>query len=211
LSVSEGPLGRTVEFPIARDNVHPLHERFDVFSAPVIPSLALGLTLSSPFLPSEQLDSFMRRMLISRISRRVIAEHHIALSSSFAGNTTELPEEPDVGIIFTGLNVKRSVEKCATLLSALLLDVQDDDGKILDSTAGPQVIVDGHTETRFPYIREHLEYVRTIPRSSYSSWPIMDRYIVFELLKNVCCFALCRSICSHRDLVDACHTYEASA
>lgn len=46
------------------------------FSATVIPALSLGLSLSSPYLAPERLDSFIRRMLISRISRRVLVEHH---------------------------------------------------------------------------------------------------------------------------------------
>ncbi|KAJ7904542.1 branched-chain alpha-ketoacid dehydrogenase kinase [Mycena olivaceomarginata] len=97
----------------------------------VIPTLALGLSLSSPHLSPDDLDSFMRRMLVSRISRRVLAEHHIALSEMYSGKETPTTHgEPHVGIIFTGLNI------------------------------------DGHSETSFAYIKEHLEY------------------ILFELLKN---------------------------
>ncbi|KAF7355339.1 Protein-serine/threonine kinase [Mycena sanguinolenta] len=54
----------------------------------VIPTLALGLSLSSPHLSPDDLDSFMRRMLVSRISRRVLAEHHIALSEIRSGKQT---------------------------------------------------------------------------------------------------------------------------
>jgi len=41
------------------------HERV---SAVVIPNLSLGLSLSSLHLSPDHLDSFMRRMLVSRIS-----------------------------------------------------------------------------------------------------------------------------------------------
>ncbi|KAF8655283.1 hypothetical protein AX16_003182 [Volvariella volvacea WC 439] len=132
--------------------------------ATVIPSLSLGLSLASPFLPPDQLDSFMRRMLVSRISRRVLAEHHIALTENLTGRP-HTSGQPQVGIIHTGLDVRRSINRCVNLLRerpACLEDLPSG----LKVKAWPDVIVDGHLETRFPYIPEHLEY------------------IVFELLKN---------------------------
>lgn len=134
--------------------------------ATVIPSLSLGLSLSSPFLPPDQLDSFMRRMLVSRISRRVLVEHHIALSDIHAGKYSEASGEPHVGIIFTGLNVRRSIERCARLLIEKPVWIDDHCGNDIDRKKWPDVVIDGHLGTKFSYIREHLEY------------------IVFELLKN---------------------------
>lgn len=96
----------------------------------------------------------MRRMLVSRISRRVLAEHHIALSSTLTSHAAESPDEPHVGIIFTGLNVKRSIDKCAKLLSERPHDNEEAPG----TTKLPEVVVDGHVDTHFAYIREHLEY-----------------------------------------------------
>ncbi|TRM67523.1 branched-chain alpha-ketoacid dehydrogenase [Schizophyllum amplum] len=122
--------------------------------ATVIPLLSLGLSLSSPYLPPDALDAFMKRMLVSRISRRVLAEHHIALTNNFNGHRL-YARDPHVGVIFTGLNVARSVEHCAKLLRR-----RPNEG------GWPEVRVDGHTGTSFAYIGEHLEYV------------------VFELLKN---------------------------
>jgi len=122
-------------------------------SATVIPNLSLGLSLSSPYLPPDQLDSFMRRMLVSRISRRVLAEHHIALSDIHAGRHSEASEEPHVGIIFTGLNVRQSIERCAILLKEKPVGVEGNDGE------WPDVVIDGHVETKFSYIKEHLEFV----------------------------------------------------
>ncbi|KAG6836516.1 hypothetical protein H0H93_007193 [Arthromyces matolae] len=125
-------------------------------SATVIPNLSLGLSLSSHYLPPDQLDSFMRRMLVSRISRRVLAEHHISLSEIQAGTHTNGygSEEPHVGIIFTGLNVRRSIERCVKLLSARPLE--NSDGAF--PTKWPEVVIEGHLDTKFAYIREHLEH-----------------------------------------------------
>jgi len=127
----------------------------------------------------------MRRMLVSRISRRVLAEHHIALSCNLAG-TTERSGEPHVGIIFTGLNVKRSIDKCARLL----LERRHGKGHHHEETPGsitwPGVIIDGHLDTHFAYIREHLEYDScSLQAVTFFSNIEPCRYIVFELLKNV--------------------------
>ena len=135
--------------------------RFSVYSLPsatVIPSLSLGLSLSSPHLPAEELDAFMRRMLSSRISRRVLAEHHIALSEALAGRGGESAEgDSHVGIIFTGLNVKRSINYCAKLLRERPPNVEDGLGDVMQGLEWPEVIVKGHIDTKFSYIRKHLE------------------------------------------------------
>ena len=54
----------------------------------IIPSLTIGIVESSHHLQPHQLDKFMERMLRSRISRRVLAEQHIALSEAL--------DDPDV-------------------------------------------------------------------------------------------------------------------
>ncbi|KAI0046063.1 alpha-ketoacid dehydrogenase kinase [Auriscalpium vulgare] len=132
----------------------------------VIPSLALGLSLSSPNLQPDQLDSFMRRMLVSRISRRVLAEHHIALTDSFTGRERDTDGEGHVGIIYTGLGVENSVRRCTSLLRELNYVVDGASPHDQLVRQWPEVIVEGHLGTRFSYIREHLEYM------------------IFELLKN---------------------------
>ncbi|THV08529.1 alpha-ketoacid dehydrogenase kinase [Dendrothele bispora CBS 962.96] len=134
----------------------------------VIPNLSLGLSISSPYLTPDALDSFMRRMLVSRISRRVLTQHHLALSDTFVGkkSTRYTDSEPRVGIIYTGLDVRRSIEKCAKLLKQRPSDVGSDYEGVEMGAVSPEVVIEGNLETKFSYIREHLEY------------------IVFELLKN---------------------------
>ncbi|THH15041.1 hypothetical protein EW146_g5379 [Bondarzewia mesenterica] len=131
--------------------------------ASVIPNLSLGLSLSSPHLAPDKLDSFMRRMLVSRISRRVLAEHHLALSEALSGHDRIPSGEGHVGIIFTGLRVERSIRKCARLLRE---SPHGSNSLPSGDVEWPEVIIDGHLDTKFSYIREHLEY------------------IIFELLKN---------------------------
>ncbi|KAF5370133.1 hypothetical protein D9758_001021 [Tetrapyrgos nigripes] len=131
----------------------------------VIPNLSLGLSLSSPYLPPDTLDLFMHRMLVSRISRRVLTQHHLALSDTYMGKKSlrYTDSEPRVGIIYTGLDVRRSIEKCAKLLKRGPLASESDE---IENGTMPEVVIEGNLDTKFSYIREHLEY------------------IVFELLKN---------------------------
>jgi pyruvate dehydrogenase kinase 2/3/4 len=96
-------------------------------------------------------------MLVSRISRRVLAEHHIALSDSVVRrNHATSKEESHVGIIYTGLNVEKSVQRCIALLHQLTHD-SDDPRSDNYKFRWPQVVVEGHIGAQFAYIREHLE------------------------------------------------------
>ena len=101
----------------------------------------------------------MRRMLVSRISRRVLAEHHIALSKDHkARREGEVLRSDHVGVIHTGLNVRESIERCTNYLRNRAFDIDHDIPTLSNTSAEwSEVIVDGHTDTRFPYIREHLE------------------------------------------------------
>ncbi|KAG8849069.1 hypothetical protein FRB91_010277 [Serendipita sp. 411] len=130
--------------------------------AAAIPTLSLGLSICSPHLESDELDSFMRRMLISRISRRVLAEHHLALTEDLANKETSVDsQDANVGIIFTKLNVKRCFDKFIRLLSSdgTLTDRLRRDSLLQGTDKLPEIIVDGDLNTSFSYIREHLEYV----------------------------------------------------
>lgn len=122
----------------------------------------------------------MRRMLISRISRRVLAEHHLALSASFHDQAEKtVSAERHVGIIYTGLNVKTNIDRCAQLLQNTFCPQY-----VAGSHVWPEVVVDGHVDTSFAYIKEHLEYVPASIRFSPRSPDLVHRYILFELLKN---------------------------
>jgi pyruvate dehydrogenase kinase 2/3/4 len=118
----------------------------------------------------------MRRMLVSRISRRVLAEHHLALTDGLARQDTS-PQRAQVGIIHTALDVKGSVQRCVSLLQErpqgsdanfeALSEVHTADLSAKSEYRWPEVILDGDLDTKFAYIKEHFEY------------------IVFEILKNV--------------------------
>ncbi|KAG8936751.1 hypothetical protein FRC02_012033 [Tulasnella sp. 418] len=152
--------------------------------SPVIPYLALGLSLSSTHLTANELDDFFRRMLVSRISRRVIAEHHIALSDTMAGRHPDGPHG-HVGLIYNELNLEATIGRCVDLLkrrpAGVADDVEDSDvmrNRMLryEKDKWPKVIIDGHLDTRLSYIKEHLEY------------------ILFEILKNSMRFTIIKHL-----------------
>lgn len=99
----------------------------------------------------------MHRMMLSRISRRVLAEHHVSLTEHYRNTNKDREKEPHVGIIFTGLNVQRSLAKCGKLLRQRPLGIDGLRG--LQAKEWPEVIINGHTDMSFAYIREQLEYV----------------------------------------------------
>ncbi|KAK4055257.1 putative protein kinase [Microbotryomycetes sp. JL201] len=125
----------------------------------VIPELAIGVSEVSPFhLPPQDLDTFMLRMLRSRISRRVITEQHVALTQQFREHRDALAlgrgryhnwaDHRHVGIVDTSLNVAEVVEYVREFIAG---------------RGGPEakvpVNIEGELDTRFAYIGEHLEFM----------------------------------------------------
>ena len=98
-------------------------------------------------------------------------------SSKFSWNslTTNSHHPGNVGIIHTNLSVKSSIEHCVQLLKSRLHHVVDLGSEYVEcggdpTESWPTILIDGHEDTHFSYIKEHLDY------------------IVFELLKNVSIF-----------------------
>ena len=131
-------------------------------SSRVIPMLALGLSLSSKHLDSDQLDTFMKRMLVSRISRRVLAEHHISLSTAHHRGSSSPSNQ--VGIIDTDLSVKDSIDRCLKILKEA---GESEIGNLQSGVASfPRIEIDGHIETRFSYIKASTHFPHTISGNS---------------------------------------------
>lgn len=103
----------------------------------------------------------MRRMLVSRISRRVLAEHHLALTQGLTNQEKTKGKMEHVGIIFTGLSVKRSLDKFIRFILAKDggIDRLRQDYMLQGLNKLPEVIIDGEVDAKFSYIREHLEYI----------------------------------------------------
>ncbi|KAI9281801.1 branched-chain alpha-ketoacid dehydrogenase [Sporodiniella umbellata] len=108
----------------------------------VIPELAKGIHECEKTYQSvitDRLDRFMDATLRSRISRRVITEHHLVLSG----------KKPSIFNEVSSLNI---LSKCIRM-------VQDHTMKIgLVKQKLPKIVLDGR-DTQFTYVSEHLEYI----------------------------------------------------
>ena len=97
-----------------------------------------------------------------RISRRVIAEQHLALTDTF-NSPFHFPDSspfqqpnshPDfVGEVFLRCNARDVVERCGKLAQDLAREAFEPGVPV------PEIKVEGHMETTFPYILSHLEYM----------------------------------------------------
>ncbi|KAK6514057.1 hypothetical protein TWF506_008484 [Arthrobotrys conoides] len=129
----------------------------------VIPDLAIGVLECRDFVPAAELDNFLKTMLKSRISRRTIAEQHVALTETFnspffyphgEGNGVDHTNGVDfVGEVFLKCNAREVVEKCGKLCQDLSRQANGPDSPV------PEIIIEGHPEATFPYIPSHLEYI----------------------------------------------------
>lgn len=128
---------------------------------PVISRLAMGVLEIQEVVPPDECDAFMTTLLRSRISRRVIAEQHLALTETFhapwhfpnSKKTGASAEDDFVGHIFLQCNAKEIIERCADTATRLITQAYGTEVSI------PKVKIQGHLETTFPYILSHVEYI----------------------------------------------------
>ncbi|KAJ4293602.1 Protein Kinase of PDH [Kalmusia sp. IMI 367209] len=128
--------------------------------ATVIPRLAIGVLEVRGLMRPEETDKFMNTMLRSRISRRVIAEQHLALTDTFNSPWHFPNAQPEhdphidtVGEIFLKCNAKEIVERCGQTTQELVKAAYGSHVQI------PEVRIEGHLDATFPYIQSHLEYI----------------------------------------------------
>lgn len=123
----------------------------------VIPKLAMGILECSDLISAAELDQFMNTILRSRISRRVIAEQHLALTETFHSHWfspgAKLSEGEFIGEVFIKCIAKDVIEHCAKAIQDLARSANPPGTKI------PEIRVSGHLDASFPYILSHLEYI----------------------------------------------------
>ena len=122
----------------------------------VIPNLVMGVLQCQDFVPSDVMDSFVHGMLRARISRRVIAEQHLALTETFNSpwHVPQTSSEHDfVGEVLLRCNAKDVVQRCGKVAQDLCRAI-DGAGHVV-----PEIKIRGHTDATFPYVLSHLEYI----------------------------------------------------
>ncbi|KAL9579302.1 MAG: hypothetical protein Q9212_005187 [Teloschistes hypoglaucus] len=126
----------------------------------VIPKLAMGIIECQSLMRPEEMDKFMNTLLRSRISRRVIAEQHLALTETFHSPWHFPDAKPQydpnadyVGEVFLRCNAKEVVEECSQRAKNLAMEALGSDRRL------PEVRLEGHLDATFPYILSHLQYI----------------------------------------------------
>ncbi|KAJ5346012.1 hypothetical protein N7452_004016 [Penicillium brevicompactum] len=141
----------------------------------VIPNLAMGVLECRNLAPADEMDRLMNTLLRARISRRVIAEQHLALTETF-NSPWHFPDSHDrtdmnadfVGEVFLKCKAKEVVERCGKVAQDLMRTTSE-------STQIPAITVRGHTDATFPYILSHLEYIiGELLRNSVQA--VMEKY-----------------------------------
>ncbi|KAK4204210.1 branched-chain alpha-ketoacid dehydrogenase [Triangularia verruculosa] len=123
----------------------------------VIPKLAMGILECNGLKDAAELDKFMNTILRSRISRRVIAEQHLALTETFHAPWfspgAKLSESDFIGEVFLKCVAKDVVSRCGDAVLSIARHAYGPDITL------PEIKIDGHLEANFPYILSHLEYI----------------------------------------------------
>ncbi|KAL8944674.1 MAG: hypothetical protein Q9211_000485 [Gyalolechia sp. 1 TL-2023] len=142
----------------------------------VIPKLAMGIIECQSLMKPEETDKFMNTLLRSRISRRVIAEQHLALTETFHSHRhfpdAKQDHDPNadfVGEVFLRCNAKEVVEECSQRAKSLAREALGRECVL------PEVKLEGHLDATFPYILSHLQYiVGELLRNSMQA--VVERY-----------------------------------
>jgi hypothetical protein len=94
---------------------------------------------------------------LQRISRRVIAEQHLALSDTFHAPWyspgAKLSDSEFIGEVFLKCFAKDVVTRCGSAVREILQRAYG------PGVALPEIRIDGHLDANFPYILSHLEYI----------------------------------------------------
>ncbi|KAJ5381414.1 uncharacterized protein N7496_003842 [Penicillium cataractarum] len=125
----------------------------------VIPNLAMGVLECRDLVAPNEMDKFMNTLLRARISRRVIAEQHLALTETF-NSPWHFPDSHErtdmnadfVGEVFLKCKAKQVVERCGRVAQDLMRQTSQ-------TAQLPEIKVQGHLDATFPYILSHLEYI----------------------------------------------------
>ncbi|KAJ1919807.1 [Pyruvate dehydrogenase (acetyl-transferring)] kinase 2, mitochondrial [Mycoemilia scoparia] len=140
----------------------------------VISQLGLGVNECLTLITPTEIDQFMNKMLVARISRRTLAEQHIALSNQFDEDILSVSGESSfdhaplgfstqrTGIVKPACDIAQLLHGCAIKIQAQFEDAYD-----LPPDTAPQIVIEGNRDASFMCVPDNIEY------------------IVYELLKNL--------------------------
>ncbi|KAF7965309.1 hypothetical protein HWV62_44502 [Athelia sp. TMB] len=117
-----------------------------------IPTMAKGFQECARYMSPAQISAFLDGAIRNRISVRLIAEQHIALSRALGETGAERASADPTGVVDMACAPAQMVRHCGAFVRDLC-----------DATLGasPALIIDGHADAVFPYVPVHLEYILT--------------------------------------------------
>lgn len=121
----------------------------------VIPRMIMGVLECQDLMSADAMDSFVNGMLRARISRRVIAEQHLALTESYnsPSHSPHPSSENDfVGEVLLRCNAQDIIRECGKFAQQVCRNSAH-------GAAVPQINIRGHLGATFPYVLSHLEYI----------------------------------------------------
>ncbi|TFK25015.1 26S proteasome subunit P45 [Coprinopsis marcescibilis] len=112
-----------------------------------IPTMAKGFQECLKYMSHQEINAFLDGAIRNRISVRLIAEQHIAVTRALLD-----PRQGEVGVVDIGCSPKEMVLACGSFV-----------GELCYATLGdaPKIVIDGYPEATFAYIPVHLEYILT--------------------------------------------------
>ncbi|THU89948.1 alpha-ketoacid dehydrogenase kinase [Dendrothele bispora CBS 962.96] len=113
-----------------------------------IPTMAKGFQECARYLSPEEINQFLDGAIRNRISVRLIAEQHVALSRAFQSQEKAC----NFGVVNTITSPAQMVRMCGSFVSELC-----------EATLGasPSIVIDGYPDSTFAYVPVHLEYILT--------------------------------------------------
>ncbi|KAK5088614.1 putative protein kinase [Lithohypha guttulata] len=137
----------------------------------VIPRMVTGVLECHNLMSADDMDAFVNRSLRARISRRVIAEQHLALTETYnsPGHSPHPSSEHDfVGEVLLRCNAQDIVRDCGQFAQRVCRDY-------VQGSKVPEINIRGHVTATFPYVLSHLEYtIGELLRNSIQA--VMEHY-----------------------------------
>ncbi|KAF7800277.1 hypothetical protein EIP86_011525 [Pleurotus ostreatoroseus] len=114
-----------------------------------IPIMAKGFQECSKYLSPEETTTFLDAAIRNRISVRLLAEQHIAISRDLESQS---PSGDHIGVVHLRCSPASMIRMCASFVAELC-----------EATLGtaPEITIDGDVDATFAYVPVHLEYILT--------------------------------------------------
>ncbi|KAJ7093069.1 histidine kinase-like ATPase [Mycena epipterygia] len=112
--------------------------------------MAKGFLESAKYMSPTQVSNFLDGAIRNRISVRLIAEQHIAISHALEAASHK--EVGNIGVVNMQCSPSQMIRMCESYVAELCSATLG---------ASPSIVIDGHPDATFAYVPVHLEYILT--------------------------------------------------